>query len=56
MLLWYNFGSEKLEGVPKKVELVRDVIYCFRKDWEGVVKRRGGGSVVTNEGVREAGE
>ena len=33
----------KIVGVPKKVELVGDVIYFFRKDWEGIVKGRGWG-------------
>ena len=57
VLLCYHFGSENLKGRPKKVELVGDVRYIFRKDWESLVHRWGCGvSVVTNEGVHEAGE
>ena len=57
LLFRYNFGSEKLKGIPKKVELVGSVIYIFRKDWDGLVQRWGDWvSVVTNEGVHEAGE
>ena len=32
VLLRYNFGSENLNGIPKKVELVGDFKYIFRKD------------------------
>ena len=39
VLLRYNFGSEKLKGIPNKVELVGDVKYFFRKDWDGLVQR-----------------
>ena len=53
----YHFGSEKLKGIPNKVELVGAVKYIFRKDWDGLVQRWGDGvSVVTNEGVHKAGE
>ena len=38
------------------MELVGAVKYIFRKDWDGLVQRWGDGvSVVTNEGVHEAG-
>ena len=30
-LLCYHFGSEKLKGIPKKLELVGDVKHIFRK-------------------------
>ena len=57
VLLCYHFGSEILKGSPKKVELVEAVKYIFRKYWDGLVQIWGGGvSVVTNEGVHEAGE
>ena len=57
VLLRYHFGSEKLKGSPKKVEIVEAVKYCFIKYWYGLVQRWGGGvSVVKNEGVNEAGE
>ena len=50
VLLRYHFGSEKLKGIPKKVELVEAVTDLFRRDWEGLVKRVGGGGLmVTNE-------
>ena len=39
VLLRYHFGSEKLKGIPKKVELVGAVKYFFRKDWGGIVQR-----------------
>ena len=49
--------SEKLKGIPKKVELVVAVKYFFRKDWDGLVQRWGGGvSGVKNEAVHEADE
>ena len=39
------------------MKLVGAVKYIFRKDWVGLVQIWGGGmSVVTNEGVHEAGE
>ena len=39
------------------MELVGAVKYFFRKDWDGLVQRWGGGvSVVTNEGVHKSGE
>ena len=41
-MLRYHLGSEKLKENPKKVELVGDVTDFFRKDWEGLVQRRGG--------------
>ena len=50
MLLRYHFGSERLKGTPKKVELVEAVTGLFRRYWESLNQRvGGGGSVVTNE-------
>ena len=43
VLLKYHFGSEKSKGSPKKVKLVEAVTKYFRKDWEGLVQRGGGG-------------
>ena len=57
VILCYHFGSENLKDAPKKMELVGAVKDFSRKDWKGLVQRRGDGvSVVTNEGVHEAGE
>ena len=57
MLIFYHFSPEKLNGIPKKVELVEAVTDFFIKDWEGLVQRDGGGmSVVTNDSDCEAGE
>ena len=42
VLLRYHFGSEKLKGIPNKVELVGAVKYFFRKYWDGLVNRWGG--------------
>ena len=58
VLLPYHSRSEKLKGIPNKVEVMGDVPDYFRKDWEGLLQRRGGVgvSVVTNEGVHEAVE
>ena len=54
-LLCYHFGSEKLNGSPNIVELVEAVTECFRNCcW--VLCRRGGGYVVTIEGVCGSGE
>ena len=56
VLLCYHFGSEKLKGISKKVELMGAVKF-FRKDWGSLVKRWGNGvSVVTDEGFHEASE
>ena len=50
VILLCHFGSERLKGIPKKVELVEAVTDLFRRDWEGLMQRVGvGGSVVTNE-------
>ena len=50
VLLHYHFGSERLKGSPKKVELMEAVIDLFRRDWEVLMQRvDGGGLVVTNE-------
>ena len=39
-----------MKGNPKKVELVEAVTGLFRRDWESLMQRvGGGGSVVTNE-------
>ena len=50
MLLLYHFGSERLKGIPKKVELVDAVTDLFRSDWEGLMQRVVG-LVVMNEMV-----
>ena len=49
VLLCYHFGSEKLKGRPKKVELVENVRYFFERIRK-IFCRYGGGavSVVTN--------
>ena len=53
-LLCYHFGSERLKGSPKKVELVETVTDLFRRDWESLMQRVGGGGlVVTNEIVEK---
>ena len=50
VLLRYHFGPERLKGSPKKVELVEAVTGLFRRDWEGLMQRVGGGGLVlTNE-------
>ena len=57
LMLHYFLGSENLKGVPNKVELLEDVNEFFRKDWEDIVQREGGGiSVVTNGAGCEAGK
>ena len=39
-----------MKGTPKKVELVEAVTDLFRRDWESLMQRvGGGGSVVTND-------
>ena len=49
VLLRYHFGSEKLRGSPKLVELVGAVTDSFRRDWEGLMQRVGGRGVGGNE-------
>ena len=50
VLLRYLFGSERLKGTQKKVDLVEAVTGLFQRDWESLMQRvGGGGSVVTNE-------
>ena len=50
MLLRYHFGSERLKGTPKKVELVEAVTDLFQRDWESLMHWvGGGGSVIKNE-------
>ena len=50
VLLRYNFGSERLKGTPKKVELVEAVTDLFWRDLKSLMQRvSGGGLVVTNE-------
>ena len=44
VLLCYHFGSERLKGSPKKVELVEAVTDLFQRDREGLMQRVGGGS------------
>ena len=41
VILRYHFWSERLKGIPKKVELVEAVIGLFRRDWEGLMQRVG---------------
>ena len=55
VLLRYQFGSERLKGRPNKVELLEAVTDLFRREWESLMQRvGGGGSVVTNDtGERE---
>ena len=51
VLLSYHFGSERLKGIPKKVELVEAVTDLFQRDREVFFcgKGKGGGSVVSND-------
>ena len=49
VILSYQFGLERLKGTPKKVELVEAVTDLFRRDWEGLMQRVGGGRVGDNE-------
>ena len=55
VILCYHFGSERLKGSPNKVELVEAVTDLFRRYWESLMQRVGGGGlVVTNDiGERE---
>ena len=39
----YQFWSERLKRIPKKVELVEAVIDLFRREREGLMQRGGGG-------------
>ena len=57
VLLWYQFGSGKLKGIPKKLELV-EAMKDFLESIGVILCRDGVGGVsgVTNEGVHEAGE
>ena len=48
-ILHYHFGSESLKGSLKKVELVEAVTDLFRRDWEGLMQRVGGGGVGGNK-------
>ena len=43
VLLRYHFGSERLKGTPKKVELVEAVTDLFLRDWESLMQRVGRG-------------
>ena len=43
VLLRYYFGSERLKGIPKKVELVEAITDLFRRDQEGLMQRGGWG-------------
>ena len=36
-ILQYHFGSERLKGIPKKVELVKAVTGLFRRVWDGLM-------------------
>ena len=53
VLLRYHFGSEKLRGSPKLVELVEAVTDLFRRDWEGLMQRVGGGGLVVMNDIGE---
>ena len=46
VLLRYYFGSEKLKGGPKKVELVGAVEYFSRNNWDGLVQIWGVGCLL----------
>ena len=39
LLLCYNFGSERLKGIPNKVELVEDMTDLFLEGWEGIMQK-----------------
>ena len=45
VLLCYYLGLESLKWIPKKVERVEDVTDLFRREWEGITNRVGGGGV-----------
>ena len=50
VILCYHFGSERLKGTPKKVELVEAVTGLFQRYWESLMQRlSGSGLVVTND-------
>ena len=49
VLLCYHFGSERLKGSSKKVELVEAVTGLFRRYWWGLIQRVGGVVVGGNE-------
>ena len=46
VILRYHFGSERVKGSPKKVELVEAVTGLFLRYWEGLMQRLGGGGLV----------
>ena len=46
VLLCYYFGSEKMNGSPKRVELVETITGLFRKDREGLLQREGVGGLL----------
>ena len=39
VFLFYHFGSERLKGIRKKVELVEAVTGIFQGEWEGIMDR-----------------
>ena len=43
VLLRYRFGTERLEGSQKKLELVEAADNLFRGEWEGLIQRVGEG-------------
>ena len=43
VILRYHFGSERLKGTPKKVEIVEAITDLFRRDWESLMQRVSGG-------------
>ena len=56
VLLSYQFGSEMMKGISKKMEFV-EAVKDFKERIGGYLQRWGSGvSVVTNEGVNDAGE
>ena len=43
MILRYHLGSERLKGIPKKVEIVEAVTDLFIWYWEGLMQKVGDG-------------
>ena len=53
VILCYHFGLRRLKGSPKKVELVEAVTDLFRRDWEGLMQRVGGGGLEVKNNMEE---